>query len=319
MPIHEADPWRLQYFADVRCPDDVHVPTEDADAWQWYPAQHWIYDRLAVARSQGLRAAPHGVMPDRFPVFSKPIINLRGMGTGSQRIGTAAAYLRSLKPGHFWTELLTGAHVSSDFAVQEGRAMWSRHTTGIPAGRGTFDHWTIDAASNPDLEAYCGEWIARCLPGYSGMLNIETIGGRIIEAHLRFADQWPDLYGSGWVEAVITLYATGRWQFDDSDRRTGFSVVLFGPNGRRYRHPDPRLAARIRQSPGVSSLQITFHEDRDPRRHAMPPGGFRLAIVNCDDLEAGRRAREALRESFMAAHDADGEAGRSQQKEIPHA
>jgi hypothetical protein len=47
------------------------------------------------------------------------------------------------------------------------------------------------------------------LPGYT-ILNIETIGGRIIEAHLRFADQWPDLYGAGWVAAVIALYATGR-------------------------------------------------------------------------------------------------------------
>ena len=27
------------------------------------------------------------------------------------------------------------------------------------------------------------------------MINLETIGGRIIEVHLRFADQWPDLYG----------------------------------------------------------------------------------------------------------------------------
>ena len=44
----------------------------------------WIYDKLAVALSQGLDAAPHGVMPPRFPVFSKPIMNLRGMGSGSQ-------------------------------------------------------------------------------------------------------------------------------------------------------------------------------------------------------------------------------------------
>ncbi len=318
MPIHEADPWRLQYFAGVPCPEDVHVPTEDADAWQWFPAAHWIYDRLAVARSQGLRAAPHGVMPERFPVFSKPLVNLRGMGVGSQRLATQTAYLRSLKPGHFWMELLTGEHVSSDFAVQQGRVVWSRHTTGIPAGRGTFDHWIIEAASNPALEAYCGEWIARCLPAYTGMLNIETIGGRIIEAHLRFADQWPDLYGPGWVAAVIALYATGAWHFDDSDRRTGFSVVLFGPNGRRYRHPDARVAARIRRSPGISSLQITFHEDRDPRRHAMPPGGFRLAIINCLDLEAGRRAREELRDYFMAPSDAPAGTREPDRQEIAH-
>ncbi len=32
----------------------------------------------------------------------------------------------------------------------------------------------------------------------------------------------------------------------------------------------------------------------------MPPGGFRLAIVNCWDLDAGRHARERLALRFWA-------------------
>jgi len=51
--------------------------------------------------------------------------------------------------------------------------------------------------------------------------------------------------------------------------------------------------------PGVSSVQVTFHEDKEPERHAMPPGGFRLAIVNAFDLDAGRAAREMLRTHFL--------------------
>jgi len=49
----------------------------------------------------------------------------------------------------------------------------------------------------------------------------------------------------------------------------------------------------------VSSVQITFHADRPLEQHAMPPGGFRLAIVNCHDLQAGRAAREKLRAFFL--------------------
>jgi hypothetical protein len=29
MPICEIDPWRMQYFAGVRCADDVLIATED--------------------------------------------------------------------------------------------------------------------------------------------------------------------------------------------------------------------------------------------------------------------------------------------------
>jgi len=301
MPICEADPWRLQYFTDIPCPPDVRISTEDPDSWQWYPDHRWIYDKLAVALSQGLDAAPHGVMPPAFPVFSKPIMNLRGMGSGSQVIGSEAEYKAALTAGHFWCTLLTGAHVSSDVALVDGQPHWWRHTTGITAPGGTFDYWHIHADPMPAIETWCGDWARRHLRGYTGMVNFETIGGRIIEAHLRFADQWPDLYGPNWVEALIRLYATGRWDYPDTDRADGYSVVLFGPHGPRYRHPPADLVAAIKAKPGVSSVQITFHEDKDPVHHAMPPGGFRLAIVNSHTLPAGQAARAQLRQALLPA------------------
>ncbi len=210
MPICEADPWRFQYFEHVACPEHIRISTEDPDSWEWFPQHRWIYDKLAVALSQGLQAAPHGVMPPSFPVFSKPMMNLRGMGVGSRVIDSAEEYRTALTAGHFWCTLLTGAHVSTDVALVDGEARWWRHTTGAIAPGGTFDHWLIQAASMPNIEEWCGAWARKHLRGYTGMANFETIDGRIIEAHLRFADQWPDLYGAGWVEAVVNLHVTGR-------------------------------------------------------------------------------------------------------------
>ena len=225
MPIHEADPWRLQYFTHVKT--DVDITTEDSDAWQWYPAHRWVYDKLAIAQSQGIEAGPHGTKPPRFPIFSKPIVNLKRMGIGSRVLRSQADYEAHAAPGHFWMRLLEGRHVSSDLAVVDGEPRWWRHVTGKPAGGGTFDYWTIHAEPEPEIEARCGAWVRKHLAGYTGMLNLETIGGTIIEVHLRFADQWPDLYGPGWVDAVVRLYETGIWDFADSDRRGGYSVVLF--------------------------------------------------------------------------------------------
>ena len=296
MPICEADPWRLQYFSHVRTA--AKIPTEDSDAWQWYPAQRWIYDKLAVALSQSLDAGPHGTPPPRFPVFSKPIINLKGMGVGSRVLKSQAEYDAHYAPGHFWMTLLDGRHVSSDVAVVRGEPRWWRHATGKPAGEGTFDYWTIHAEPDARIELPSGAWIEKNLPGYTGMLNAETIGGKIIEVHLRFADQWPDLYGSGWVDALVKLYESGEWDFADDDRAEGYSAVLFGPHGRRYRHPPAAAIAEIKNMPGVTSVQITFHEDRALEHHAMPPGGFRLAIVNGFDLPATLAARARLRQSF---------------------
>ena len=303
VPICEIDPWRTQYFERVACPADVLIPTEDSDAWLWNPRHRWIYDKLAIALSQNLAAAPHGVAPPSYPVFSKPIYNLKGMGVGSRRLDTQQDYAAAYQPGHFWSTLLEGDHVSSDLAVVDGVPHWWRHARGLASGEGTFDNWQVEAEPDPAVEGWCDAWCRKYLGGYTGMLNLETIGGRIIEVHLRFADQWPDLYGDGsWVEALIGLYKIGQWRFDDSHRRTGYSVVLFAPHGQRYRHPSPALQREIAGIAGISSLQITFHEDWTAGQHAMPPGGFRVAIINCWNLAAGNAARDRLRSHFEATN-----------------
>jgi hypothetical protein len=298
MPIHERDPWRLQYFEHIACPENVFIPTDDADAYRWNAAHRGVYNKLFVAESQGLECAPHGVEPTHYPVFSKPIVNIEGMGVGSRALRNHDEYRRHFHPGNMWMTLLTGRHISSDFAVIDGDVRWVRHSIGISRPGGTFDYWTIEAEHLPALEEYCAAWIQAHLRGYSGMMNVETIGGKIIEVHLRFSDQWPDLYGNGWLDAMVRLYSLRVWDYPDSDRRTGYSVVLFGPHARQYACPSRELTSRIRGLDGVSSLQITFHPDRPAESHHMPPGGFRLAVINVTELSAGLSARRELAQAF---------------------
>ena len=294
MPIVERDAWRLQYFKDVECPAEVNIPTDDPDCWQWYPETRWIYDRLRIAQSQGLKCAPHGVMPDEFPVFSKPIINLKGMGVGSRLIKSDAEMKRHSQPGHMWMANLEGEHISTDCAVSGGRILWLRHARGIPSDAGTFDYWIICARQDEALVAYLGDWIASNIPDYFGMMNFETIGGRIIEAHLRFADQWCDLYGKHWLAALVQLYQNGSWDTGVEAPADGYSLPLFAHHGQRLRHPPLALQNQIRSMPGIASLQITFDETIDHAQHAMPPGGFRLAVMNAWDFAAGSKARNLL-------------------------
>jgi len=84
MPIIEKDPWRLQYFEGIPCPENVTIPTDDDIAYRLYPQYRWVYNKLLICETQGLENGPHGIMPSHFPVFSKPIYNLRGMGTDSK-------------------------------------------------------------------------------------------------------------------------------------------------------------------------------------------------------------------------------------------
>ncbi|HMK87721.1 MAG TPA: hypothetical protein VK437_17280 [Steroidobacteraceae bacterium] len=298
MPIYECDPWRMQYFTEVYCPAEVHIPTDDVDGYKFNPRHRWIYNKLLVAQSQGLECGLHDSPPPRYPVFCKPVTNLKGMGAGSCVLEDERDYRLRCSAGDFWMKLLSGDHVSTDWAVVQGETSWCRHSLGIPGVGGTFDYWVVEAGARPRLERYCREWIREHLSDYTGMINIETIGGRIIEAHLRFADQWPDLYGRGWLDAVVRLYHRGDWEYADSGRVDGYSVALFGPHGRSYRHPPPEALSAYRASAGISSLQITFCEDRPPHTHVMPPGGFRLAVINSLSIAAAMGLRATLARGF---------------------
>ncbi len=300
MPIVERDPWRMQYFEGIVCPEELFISTEDGDSYRLYPEHRWIYNKMMIADSQGLANGPHGLEPQSFPVFSKPIYNMRGMGAGSRVLKNEKEYQNNQRPGHMWMSLLQGEHVSSDVAVVRGEARWWRHVVGRAIGEGMFDYWTVLGEPRPEIEAYCGDWLRRNMAGYTGMMNFETIGARIIEAHLRFSDQWPDLYGEGWLDSLVDLYTKGAWGFPDGDRRNGYSVVLFGAHNVQYRHPPRELVEDLLETPEVSSIQVTFHEDKPAKAHSMPPGGFRLAIVNCWDLETGFRLREKLALSFWS-------------------
>ena len=116
------------------------------------------------------------------------------------------------------------------------------------------------------------------------------------------AEQWLDINGPGWLDAVVELYANGRWRFWDKDRRDGYSVVLFGAHEVSWT-VDRSAVDRSLNRPNISSILITVVEDKPAAHHAMPPGGFRLAIVNCWNLESGLAVRAELAKLFVAKTD----------------
>ena len=234
----DCDPWREQCFVEKEHPT-ARMPRDDADAASLYPAHRWVYDKRRLAALQGIECGTPEEMPARYPVFCKPITTLKGMGAGSCVLTSERDQRDNCRAGDFWMRLLTGEHVSTDMAVVDGAVRWCRNTLGVQSGSGTFDYWVVEEGSRPRLERICREWIRVQLPGYTGMVNIETIGGSLISVHLRCADQWPDLYGRKWLDALMGLYNRGTWELPDNDRAAGYSVVLFGPHGVRYAYPDP--------------------------------------------------------------------------------
>ncbi|MFP4247818.1 MAG: hypothetical protein ACLFNA_11835 [Halochromatium sp.] len=253
------------------------VPVSDAAAWRLNPAHRHIYDKLRLALAAGLTAAPCGVAPmdlglaPATEVFVKPITNLAGMGLSARALRADEV---PLEPGSYWSERLTGTHTSSDCLVQDGEPRWFAHTRGSDekdASRPLY--WQI-GAELPEVEAWVGDWVRRTLGGYTGLCNIELIGGRPIEAHLRGSNGFFDLYGPDFLPAWVAL-VDGEAFSPPPPIPGGYVISVFG---------EADLSAANRQAAEALGVRV----QPDP----STPG--RAAILRCREREAGFEAYRRL-------------------------
>jgi len=135
------------------------------------------------------------------------------------------------------------------------------------------------------------------LAGYTGMVNMETIGARISAARLRFSGQWPDLYGRKWLAAVVRLHQYGTWDLIDTERAEGYSLNLTGTHGSVSAYPRADTMRAYEATVGVSSIALPFFDEGQTAEHERS-GGLQLAVINCFNLEAGMRVRSAMAREF---------------------
>ena len=274
----------------------------------------WIRDRWRVVRSQGIDCGLHDRLPGRYPVLCAPILDPRGHGLGRRLLNGDRDHARHCREGWFWMAHRDGERIYSDFAVVAGEGVWCRHTVEVPGGADGSGYWVVQDRSRPRLEHHCLTWIRSNLAGYTGMLNIETIAGRIIDARSGVSDRWPDLYGRKWSDAVLRLYEYGTWDLLDAERADGYSLDLFGPRGQPLDYPDGRLMAHA-ATVGISSVRLCGD---------VAPGEcpeVRLAVINCFNLQVGLRIRLELARDFelLREREAAGDRNSARGRELPAA
>jgi hypothetical protein len=181
----------------------------DCDVWNSVPLEWmWIYDKLIVARQQDIVSGPAGVsVPSAGWYVVRPITNIRMMGRGAKKAWLELGDDGNVPDGFFWSEVLSGDHISVDYhwgiptlAVQGFRddpnrfdrfSRWVK----IPINH-TLPDWLCDLGKTQ-------EWI-----------NVEYIGDKIIEVHLRYNDD----FANHDAEEIIP-----RWSGEDTDPPVGWS------------------------------------------------------------------------------------------------
>lgn len=283
--FQQLEPWEEQLFRHTQ--PTTKIPVDDVTAYCLNPEQNWVYNKLHLCRSQGVEAYPHGIPPSSFPVFSKPIINLFGLGSGSKLLSSWDDR-QDYMAGHFWMPVLRGEQYTTDFAVVEGKVVW--HYTMMAS---------LDIDGEPVLWSYSSlpwmrdivGWVEKHLAGYTGCCNMETRDGVIFDAHLRLSPQFVDLYGSGWLSAIVRLYEEGEWDYTSNE--PGYSMVL---------RTKIDLRPTLIEAPSFKgcSVQLPYYAGKSLSA-GYDHKSYRLAIVNGRDLGQVTAAFTELRTLLLSS------------------
>jgi hypothetical protein len=286
------DSWVEQYFKDAETPENVTISCNDTSAWKNNPNYNWVYNKLELCKSQGIEACPHGVKPTFEPVFSKPIINLYGKNRGAHKIfgWDDSEYLA----GHFWMPVLTGTHLSSDMAIVDGICEWIYTMQAFEDDDGNISRYESCNDSHLDLSDKAKIWALQNLKGYTGLVNIETIGGKIIDCHLRMTPRFVDLYSDGWLNSVVTLYHRGTWHYEKG-RAESVSYTLRALHPGHYTISDPEKMENLKEIAG--SIQFVFKQTENINN------GDRLVIVNGHDAEQVNEIINAISKIIILTDD----------------
>jgi hypothetical protein len=157
---------------------------DDKDVWHKVNTDDlWIYDKLIVAKKQGLQAAPAGIpVPKDNWYIIRPITNLRMMSRGARKIWLTPNDTDQVPDGYFWCEWLEGRHITVDYlrGVQTVAAEGFRDSERLDR----FSRWV---RLDEDFT------IPKSLGGFYlkyKWVNFELIGDKVIEIHLRYNDDF---------------------------------------------------------------------------------------------------------------------------------
>lgn len=175
------------FYDILKCDKNIGIPINDLCAWKKYPKYNWIYNRLELARYQGLDCAPMPIEPKNYPIIIKPIINLYGMGLNCKKVNDEDEFYDCWFTNGFWMEFLTGEHISWDIVLFEGKIKYVVAFQGKIDHQylGKFDYWETVEKDLPDIIT---KLIKEKLNDFNGCVNFETIDNKIIEGHLRTGD-----------------------------------------------------------------------------------------------------------------------------------
>jgi len=194
------------------------LPRFDAQAYRLNKEYRFVYDKLFIAQSQGMRCGTLESLrtdtPD-FPIFIKPRY---GHKTASSKYCYKIASRAELEP-HFskpdmmWSEFVNATEGMTDFVLVDGEIVYQLSYKYSEKQLGFADVWKLISSDlQPPSEIV--DWVGKHMQGYTGPLNVQYRDVKIIEVGMRFARSGMYIESAqnhDLVDAINRMWETKSW------------------------------------------------------------------------------------------------------------
>lgn len=278
------------------------IPKFDHPAFDQNPKHQFVYDKLFIAQSQGMRCGElTGVPPADLPVFIKPRY---GHKTASSRdcykITKAADFLPHLKkPNMMWSEFVDATEGMTDFVLVQGQIVYQLSYVYSKKQNGFADDWKyISPETKPPVEIV--QWVLLHMTGYTGAVNVQYRDVKIIEVGLRFARSGMYLESTenaDLINAINQVPATGTWDHKHDDKlgfKPFFSFKCWSPTPVCYLLPQYVLDGILYAGGSMPFYEYYFE----------PTGTHTLIFFQFmhRDFEKGMQVKRLIEQAMLAAN-----------------
>lgn len=167
------------------------VSTSDGIAYARYPENRHVYDKLFVAKSQGMRC---GKLEDlrgiedtiAYPVFIKPRWgHLSAASKNCFKIHNSDQIKKYVNYDHMiWSDFIDGREGMTDFVLHNGRIVYQITYIYSEQQNGFSDVWKYISPETPAPDNIV-QWVHENVNGHTGFVNVQYRKDKIIEVGLR--------------------------------------------------------------------------------------------------------------------------------------
>jgi hypothetical protein len=201
------------------------IPKFDQPAFDQNPKHQFVYDKLFIAKSQGMKCGELAELAHAgtaFPVFIKPRY---GHQTASSRdcykITTSKELAPHMKkPNMMWSEFVDATEGMTDFVLVQGQIVYQLSYVYSKKQNGFADDWKyVSPDTKPPVEVV--QWVLLHMAGYTGAVNVQYRDVKIIEVGLRFARSGMYLESTDnadLINAINQVPVSGTWDHKNDDK-----------------------------------------------------------------------------------------------------